>query len=1123
MQHGGFHGRLAGIETTQCSACHTEHKGRGADIVKLESAAFPHSRTDFPLQGAHANVACGDCHPTGRKFRDAPVGLLRLPQGGRTTRRQARPRLRQLSRGHRLGPRPLRPREDLVALAGKHAETACDACHLGNRYDGTPTQCASCHTPDDVHAGSRGTGCADCHHGLGLDGHEVRPPACHGLCARRRPRADRLQGLPQDGQPEGPAAAGLRRLPPQRRAACDALRQSLRPVPRFDRRGSRQRSTTPAMASSNCAARTRSSTAMPATPQSSRSRSWARSASGCHRAHDVHGGQLGRDCAQCHGVETWRGRLQFDHDFTAFPLVGLHVAVPCFACHRSAAYKGTPQDCVDCHAADDRHKGSLGRDCGSCHSASGWNLWEFDHGKATRFALTGAHANVACAGCHKQPPHVVKPAPGLRVLPWSRRRAPRAVRPAMPAVPCDHDVQGRSRCSEEQSMNRNFFHQRAPCLAAADRGWQCPGAGHRRQLRPRHDGIRARRARTGCRPARAVTSTPSSRARRAPAPHAMRQARASAQLPKPADHVRSTENCAAATPRPPGFRRRRFDHQEARGDCASCHNGVPGAGQAHRPRGDDAGVLRVPRQRGMDPGALRPRGHHRQLRLVPRRRQGDGQGAGRTSRPRTPASPAMPSPAGRRSRRWTTRRSAAPARPAMTAASATGKHALHVPTTAAATPATRPSPGGRRRSRTPASTGDCAACHDGARATGPGPRHIKATNGCAACHATTAWRPVVAVDHANVLGSCSTCHDGLAARGQPANHVPTTAGCENCHATTAWTPAKFDHTGVATNCVSCHDGTRAVGKNPRTSAPRTPASRATWLRRGSPRRARRPRAGDRHLLLVSRRHEGRPARTPTHIPSDNTCDRCHTTVPVEAGQFLPRRRHRALRHLPRRHRATGKSATHISVDPAVRCLPRDVLLAAREQGRPCAGQRHLRLLPQRRQREGQGRRPPVDDGRVRRVSCGHGVEAGDQGRPCAGDRHVRVLPRRHQGHRQGRCTRSDDGRLLFVPRHGCLEALDVHARRHRQRLRELPQRHERHGQDGRAHRLVGELRVLPCHGRLEAGHARRPHAGAGHVLPAATTARRRRARPPTTSCPATTASRAMSRRPGSPPTSRTRA
>ena len=130
--------------------------------------------------------------------------------------------------------------------------------------------------------------------------------------------------------------------------------------------------------------------------------------SGCHRPSDVHGGKLGTDCAHCHGVETWRKGMSFDHDLTQFPLVGLHVAVPCHACHASPSFKGAARDCLGCHQRDDRHKGSLGKDCESCHSPNGWGHWLFDHAKVTGFALVGAHSNATCAGCHKQPPDKVK-------------------------------------------------------------------------------------------------------------------------------------------------------------------------------------------------------------------------------------------------------------------------------------------------------------------------------------------------------------------------------------------------------------------------------------------------------------------------------------------------------------------------------------------------------------------------------------------------------------------------------------------------------------------------------------------------------------------------------------------
>jgi hypothetical protein len=122
----------------------------------------------------------------------------------------------------------------------------------------------------------------------------------------------------------------------------------------------------------------------------------------------VHAGKLGKKCDQCHTPEGWRASVSFDHDLTKFPLVGLHVAVPCEQCHVTRQYRDVGHECIDCHQKDDVHKGNLGKDCGRCHTPNSWRLWEFDHGKETHFALTGAHGKLACEACHRRPPDEVK-------------------------------------------------------------------------------------------------------------------------------------------------------------------------------------------------------------------------------------------------------------------------------------------------------------------------------------------------------------------------------------------------------------------------------------------------------------------------------------------------------------------------------------------------------------------------------------------------------------------------------------------------------------------------------------------------------------------------------------------
>ena len=407
-QHKGFHGRLRGAETAQCSACHTEHKGRQADVVKLETASFPHAQTDFPLQGAHATVACAACHLAGRKHREAASACI-------DCHKKEEPHEGKLGRDcagcHEAGSWT-RVRFDHAktrfALTGKHEQAACAACHMGNRYKDTPTQCAACHAPDDVHAGARGAACAECHQTTGWSGTKYDHLKATGFalagahssldCRTCHKTSNFKDPLPRD-------CAGCHRSdePHATRfgAGCEKCHAASAWTPssfdhtrdgKFELRGAHQK-----LDCHVC------HTAVVA------SQKLGTECAGCHRGDDVHAGKLGTDCAQCHSVETWRGHLQFDHDFSTFPLVGLHVAVPCFACHRSTSFKEARQACVDCHETDDRHKGSLGRDCEACHSVNGWNLWQFDHGKATKFALTGAHAKAACEGCHKQPAHVAKP------------------------------------------------------------------------------------------------------------------------------------------------------------------------------------------------------------------------------------------------------------------------------------------------------------------------------------------------------------------------------------------------------------------------------------------------------------------------------------------------------------------------------------------------------------------------------------------------------------------------------------------------------------------------------------------------------------------------------------------
>ena len=126
----------------------------------------------------------------------------------------------------------------------------------------------------------------------------------------------------------------------------------------------------------------------------------------CHK--DVHKGQLGDKCLQCHNYVDWKAAKQFDHSKTRYPLTGLHIKVECEKCHKPdvpggpARYRDMKfQACIDCHI--DPHKGSFKQRCEECHTTAGWKkllpAFGFDHSK-TKYPLLGKHAEVGCAQCH---------------------------------------------------------------------------------------------------------------------------------------------------------------------------------------------------------------------------------------------------------------------------------------------------------------------------------------------------------------------------------------------------------------------------------------------------------------------------------------------------------------------------------------------------------------------------------------------------------------------------------------------------------------------------------------------------------------------------------------------------
>ena len=112
-------------------------------------------------------------------------------------------------------------------------------------------------------------------------------------------------------------------------------------------------------------------------------------------------------CQQCHNTTSWTG-ASFDHSTTGFPLTGAHTTVQCAQCHVNGNYTLTSANtaCASCHLKDfqgttqpNHVQSGFPQTCQQCHSTTSWMSATFDH-STTGFPLTGAHTTLQCAQCH---------------------------------------------------------------------------------------------------------------------------------------------------------------------------------------------------------------------------------------------------------------------------------------------------------------------------------------------------------------------------------------------------------------------------------------------------------------------------------------------------------------------------------------------------------------------------------------------------------------------------------------------------------------------------------------------------------------------------------------------------
>jgi len=122
----------------------------------------------------------------------------------------------------------------------------------------------------------------------------------------------------------------------------------------------------------------------------------------CHYLDDVHVGNRGIKCHECHDDERW-SRIEFDHDEdTEYKLNHSHRKLLCEDCHEGDVFEDELKtSCHSCHKKHDTHYGQYGKKCGSCHSEKHWREVIFEHDKDTDFKLRGEHKDLSCTACHR--------------------------------------------------------------------------------------------------------------------------------------------------------------------------------------------------------------------------------------------------------------------------------------------------------------------------------------------------------------------------------------------------------------------------------------------------------------------------------------------------------------------------------------------------------------------------------------------------------------------------------------------------------------------------------------------------------------------------------------------------
>lgn len=160
----------AGVFSARCEDCHTTLAWTPATLAGSQFNHFTwagfsleHHKTDY----SGATISCKACHPADINHFEAGQCIPCHTQGEANSafmdehQRQFGSTCLECHDGNdRM--RGFR-HEDRFPLQDKHAEIACQDCHIEGHYLDTPAECVRCHAEPEIHSGYFGLKCQYCH------------------------------------------------------------------------------------------------------------------------------------------------------------------------------------------------------------------------------------------------------------------------------------------------------------------------------------------------------------------------------------------------------------------------------------------------------------------------------------------------------------------------------------------------------------------------------------------------------------------------------------------------------------------------------------------------------------------------------------------------------------------------------------------------------------------------------------------------------------------------------------------------------------------------------------------------------------------------------------------------